>query len=112
MKSIVYAGSFDPPTNGHIDIVRRMVELFDNREIVVGIGKNYDKGKFDFNVRERTEMFRKALSVYPELEKVKVVNFEGSLGGYAYENMATVLKGVRDTKDFEYEKNQFETIEM
>jgi pantetheine-phosphate adenylyltransferase/dephospho-CoA kinase len=112
MKSVLYAGSFDPPTNGHIDVVRRMVELFNDREIMVGIGKNYDKNNSDFSVEERVGMFRKALSVYPELEKVNVTTFEGSLGGYAYENMATVLKGVRDAKDFEYEKNQFEAIEM
>src|SRR3989338_1099645 len=98
MTKALYAFSGDPITYGHIDIVERTAKAFD--EVIVGIGKNPDK-KYTFSLEERTEMAQKSLV---QLSTVKVVAFEGLLVDYAYEQQIDVIvKGVRDSKDFEYE---------
>jgi len=110
MKRAIYAGSFDPITYGHIDIIKRTANVFD--EVIVGIGLNPEK-KFMFTLDERLEMVSRALSAYPELnERINVVSFPGLLVDYAYENgIPVIIKGVRDENDFGYELTLFQVGE-
>lgn len=97
-RRMLYAGTFDPVTNGHLDIIQRGVMLCD--ELVIGVVKNYSKSAF-FTVDERTEMIRAAVSEY---ENVFVDDFEGLLADYVNEHdIDVVLRGLRATTDFEYE---------
>ncbi|MBU0666096.1 MAG: pantetheine-phosphate adenylyltransferase [Nanoarchaeota archaeon] len=97
MKAI-YVFSGDPITYGHINVVKRAASVFD--ELIVGIGINPDK-KYLFSLDERTLMAKKALANIPN---VKVTSFEGLLIHYAYENdISVIVKGVRNSKDFDYE---------
>lgn len=94
----MYAFSGDPITYGHINIIERAARVFD--ELVVGIGVNASK-QYTFTLAERTAMARKAVA---GLDNVRVVAFQGLLVNYAYEQGIQVLvKGVRDSKDFDYE---------
>jgi len=98
MVKAMYAFSGDPITFGHIDIIKRASETFD--DFTVGIGVNPDK-KYMFSLEERTEMAKAALS---DLKNVRIVPFQGLLVDYAYENGISVLiKGVRNSADFDYE---------
>ena len=94
----MYALSGDPIHKGHIDIVRRVTQVFD--KVVVGIGANPDKSHL-FSLEERMEMARRSLSRIPQAE---VVAFEGLLVDYAYEQgIHVIVKGVRNANDFDYE---------
>lgn len=98
MAKAIYAFSGDPITYGHINIIERAARAFD--ELIVGIGINPSK-KYMFSLEERTEMAKKAVV---GLANVSVVSFKGLLVSYAYEKGIQVLvKGVRDSKDFDYE---------
>jgi pantetheine-phosphate adenylyltransferase/dephospho-CoA kinase len=98
MNKAIYAFSGDPITFGHIDIIKRASDCFD--EVIVGIGSNPDK-KYMFSLEERTEMARRSLKKIPNV-KVQAIN--GLLVDYAYEqNISTIVKGVRDITDFGYE---------
>ncbi len=98
MKTAVYPGSFDPITNGHLDIVERSAEIFDNLIIAVFINPNK---KPLFTVEERVEMIRE---VTRHLPNVQVDSFEGLLGDYARQRSAKVIiRGLRAVSDFEYE---------
>jgi pantetheine-phosphate adenylyltransferase len=98
MKKALYAFSGDPITYGHIDIIERASKAFDN--VIVGIGVNPDK-KYMFELKKRTEMAKRSLSKF---QNVDVVSFQGLLVDYAYENdINVVIKGVRNTADFDYE---------
>jgi len=98
MRKSIYAFSGDPITYGHIDIIARASEAFDN--VVVGIGANPDK-KYMFSLEERTEMAQRSLSKFPNVE---VISFQGLLVDYAYENgIGVIVKGVRNSADFDYE---------
>jgi len=100
MSLAVYALSADPITFGHMDIIERAAGLFD--ELVVAIGVNLEKS-YTFSLSERTDLARQSLA---HLKNVQVKSFEGLLVDFAYEIGATVLvRGVRDTKDLEYERN-------
>lgn len=97
-KKIVYPGSFDPVTNGHLDIVERAAQLFD--EVVVAVFLNPNKDPV-FTMEERVDMLKKATY---DLENVKVDSFSGlttkyvhSMGGDA------ILRGLRAVSDFEGE---------
>lgn len=99
MKKAIYAFSGDPIHYGHIDIIKRASKVFD--EVIVGIGQNPDKN-YDFSLEERTEMASRSLE---NITNAKVVSFQGMLVDYAYEqNIPVIIKGLRDTKDFDYEK--------
>ncbi|OGO84459.1 MAG: hypothetical protein A2Y22_05480 [Clostridiales bacterium GWD2_32_59] len=99
MNKAVYAFSGDPITYGHIDIIKRAAKIFD--EIIVAIGVNPDKS-YVFSLEERLDMAEKSLSMY---KNVKVMAFRGLLVDFAYENNASVIiRGIRDTGDFGYEK--------
>ncbi len=98
MAKAMYAFSGDPITYGHINIIERAAKAFD--EVIVGIGVNPNK-KYTFTLEERTAMAKQAVA---GLKNVEVVSFTGLLVSYAYEKGIHVLvKGVRDSKDFDYE---------
>jgi pantetheine-phosphate adenylyltransferase len=94
----LYPGSFDPLTNGHLDIIRRGARLFDR--IVVAILRNLEKQPL-FSVEERLEIAR---VVFGELPNVEVDAFEGLLVDYARRRRAcAIVRGLRAISDFEYE---------
>lgn len=98
MKKAVCPGSFDPITNGHIDIIKRAAELFD--EVTVLVVTNPDK-KCVFSPEERCELIKKAVS---GIEKVRVDTFSGLLADYVKINdIRAIVKGIRSSSDFEYE---------
>lgn len=95
---ILYPGTFDPITNGHIDLVNRAVKLFDEVVIAVALG-HHKKPLFSFE--ERVCMVE---TVFQDLPQVSVVGFEGLLVDFMREKNATaVLRGLRAMSDFEYE---------
>ena len=94
----IYPGTFDPITEGHIDIVQRAVRLFD--EVFIAVAANRDKDPL-FAMEERVELAELALS---DLPHVRVVGFDTLLVDYAKSVGATViLRGLRAVSDFEYE---------
>ncbi|MBE7063560.1 MAG: pantetheine-phosphate adenylyltransferase [Clostridia bacterium] len=98
MKIAVYPGSFDPVTNGHIDIIERAAEVFD--KVYVAILKNSSKNAL-FSTEERKVLIERVTVHIPNIE---VVSFEGLLVDMMREKKATVIiKGLRAISDFEYE---------
>ncbi len=94
----IYPGSFDPITNGHLDLIQRGSRMFDR--LVVSILRNDSKEPL-FSVEERTEMLQEVVQVYPN---VAVDSFEGLLVEHAAAQQATVLlRGIRAISDYEYE---------
>jgi len=97
-KIAIYPGSFDPITNGHIDIAERGLKLFD--KIIVAILHNPVKD-FLFTVEERVEMLESSFKDYPD---ITVETFDGLLVDYAARRKSIViLRGMRAVSDFEYE---------
>ena len=98
MKRAVYPGSFDPVTYGHLDIIRRASEIFD--ELIVSVLDN--KGKTPlFSVEERVKILKEATK---DLPNVKIDSFSGLLIQYAAENNIHIaVRGLRAITDFEYE---------
>ena len=104
MKRAVYTGSFDPVTNGHMDIIRRASEIFD--VLIVSILNNKEKTPL-FSVEERVKILQEAVKDYPN---VKVEFFSGLLVDYAREkNVHVVIRGLRAITDFEYELQNAQT---
>ena len=102
MTKAIYAFSGDPITFGHIDIIKRAAQVFD--QLVVAIGVNPDKN-YLFSLEERTKLAQEALAGMPAVE---VTSFTGLLVDFAYEiNADVIIKGVRNPTDFEYETNLF-----
>ena len=94
----IYPGSFDPVTNGHINIAERGLKLFD--KIIVAILHNPAKDFF-FTVEERVEMLELSFKEYPDIE---VETFDGLLVDYAAKQKSiAILRGMRAVSDFEYE---------
>ena len=94
----IYPGSFDPLTNGHVDIITRGARLFDR--IVVAILRNIEKSPL-FSVEERVEIARRVFADHGEVE---VDTFEGLLVDYAQRrNASAIVRGLRAISDFEYE---------
>ena len=97
-KIAIVPGSFDPITYGHIDIINRSAELFD--EVIVAILVNPDK-KYLFSLDERVEMINETIK---EIPNVKVDSFSGLLVNYAKQVGSNVIvRGLRAVSDFEYE---------
>ena len=95
---ILIPGSFDPPTNGHIDVIRRCLKIFD--EVLVGVIVNPSKESL-FSTETRTEMLN---DVFSENKNVTVKSFEGLLVDFAKENKVNaIVKGLRAMTDFDYE---------
>ncbi|WP_328607278.1 pantetheine-phosphate adenylyltransferase [Amycolatopsis sp. NBC_00345] len=98
MRRAVCPGSYDPATNGHLDIIERASLLFD--EVVVAVGVNKSK-KGLFEVEERMEMLR---LITAKLPNVRIDSWQGLLVDYCRENdIAAVAKGLRSVSDFDYE---------
>lgn len=94
----VYPGSFDPITYGHLDIIDRGLEVFD--ELIVAIARNSGKQSL-FTIEERMDMIRRVVGDNP---RVRVGTFDGLLVDYVVKNDARViLRGLRAVSDFEYE---------
>jgi pantetheine-phosphate adenylyltransferase len=98
MKTAVFAGSFDPITKGHEDIVLQAMPLFD--EIIIAIGVNIDK-KYAFPLEKRIKWIENTFAEYP---KVKVVSYQGLTVEFCKKmNAGFIIRGLRNTTDFEYE---------
>jgi pantetheine-phosphate adenylyltransferase len=94
----LYPGSFDPITNGHLDLIDRGAKLCDH--LIVAILRNEEKEPL-FSVEERMEMLREVVRTYPNVE---VDSFNGLLVDYAKQKGATtILRGIRAISDYEYE---------
>jgi pantetheine-phosphate adenylyltransferase len=94
----IYPGSFDPVTNGHIDIVERGLKIFD--KIIVSILHNPGK-EYLFTLEERLEMLEDCLK---DLKNIEIDSFDGLLVDYAAKRKAhAILRGLRAMSDFEYE---------
>jgi pantetheine-phosphate adenylyltransferase len=97
-QSIIYPGSFDPPTNGHLDLIHRASKLFD--EVVVAVLRHDSKHAL-FDVAERMEMLAEAVHGF---ENVRVDSFDGLLVDFARRCKAKmILRGIRAVSDYEYE---------
>ena len=96
--SAIYPGSFDPVTNGHMDLIERASKLFKN--LVVAVLRNTEKAPL-FSLSERLEMLREVANAFPNVE---VDSFDGLLTEYARRRQAKVLlRGIRAVSDYEYE---------
>ena len=98
MNSCIYPGSFDPVTNGHLDIIERAASIFDN--VVVAVLNNPNKKAF-FSVEERIELLRKTTVDFPNIE---IDCFSGLLIDFVKrKDINVIIKGLRAVSDFEYE---------
>lgn len=98
MSIAVYPGSFDPITNGHLDIIKRASKIFS--KVIVAVLINIDKKGF-FSIEERKELIEEAIK---GLDNVEVVSFNGLLVDFMKEKEARIIiKGLRNSTDFEYE---------
>ena len=99
MKTAIYPGSFDPVTNGHLDIITRASRMFDKLVVVVLINplKNYS-----FSIPERVKLLSAATASVPNIE---IDSYDGLLADYFKEHpeIDVIVKGLRATSDFEYE---------
>jgi pantetheine-phosphate adenylyltransferase len=97
-STALYPGSFDPPTNGHLDIIQRSAKLFD--KLYVGVAENPVK-KYFFTVGERVRMLEEIVSEY---DNIAVVHFKGLVVEYADKlGAVTIIRGLRAHSDFQYE---------
>lgn len=104
MKSAVYPGTFDPVTYGHLDVIKRSAEMFD--ELIVGVLTNVEKQPF-FTVEERVEMIKRETR---DLPNVKIAMFEGLQIDFARSHGASIIvRGLRAITDFEYELKMAQT---
>ncbi len=98
MKTVVYPGSFDPVTKGHIDVIERALKIID--EIVIAVGDNPEKKPL-FSTEERIDMIKESTK---HLENIEVEKLSGLLLDYVKEkNCKIILRGLRAISDFEFE---------
>ena len=98
----IYPGTFDPMTNGHMDIVKRSLKIVDN--LVIAVAKNINKDSL-FNVDERIKIINQDIGSINDLNsKIEVTQLSGLLTTFAEKNNATcIIRGLRAVSDFEYE---------
>jgi len=115
VKRALYPGTFDPITNGHLDVIRRASRLFD--ELVIAVAEARHKNAF-FSLDERRDQIERSLG---GIEKVRVVSFSGLLAEeFEKQSVDVVIRGLRAVSDFEYElmlalmnrklNSEFETV--
>jgi len=98
MKTAIYPGSFDPVTNGHIDIIKRALKIFD--KVIVTIGDNPEK-KSLFATEERLEMLRESTK---DLKNIEIDKFSGLLLDYVKNKKSKIIiRGLRAVSDFDFE---------
>src|SRR3990167_2138002 len=98
MKTAVYPGSFDPITNGHIDVIERALKLFD--KVIVAVGDNPEKKPL-FSTKERIAMLRESTK---HLKNLEIDSFSGLLIDYVKgKNSRIIIRGLRAVSDFEFE---------
>jgi len=98
LKTAVYPGTFDPITNGHIDIIKRALNIFD--KVIIAISVDSTKNPF-FTVEERIKMISEAVK---DIQRIEIDSFSGLLVDYAKKtNAIAVIRGLRAVSDFEYE---------
>ena len=104
MKRAVFPGSFDPITIGHIDIINKGLQIFD--ELIIGIGENNDK-KYMFSLEKRFEIIK---SIFAKQNNVKVQTYKGLTVDFCKKNNSNfIIRGLRNPSDFEYEKTITQT---
>ena len=98
----IYPGTFDPMTNGHMDIIKRSLKIVDN--LVIAVAKNLNKNSL-FNVNERIDIVNNDISLLNDINsKIKVTELSGLLTTFAKNQNATcIIRGLRAVSDFEYE---------
>jgi pantetheine-phosphate adenylyltransferase len=97
-RTAIYPGSFDPPTNGHLDVIKRALNIFDR--LIVAVIVNTSKETL-FTIKEREEML---LEIYGGRKNIEITSFDGLLVDYASKVGAhTIIRGLRAVSDFEYE---------
>jgi len=95
-KIAIYPGSFDPVTNGHLDVLKRALRIFD--KVIIAVGENPDK-KYLFSVKERRDMLQKVIK-----GNVEIDHFSGLLIDFAKKKKATaIIRGLRAVSDFDSE---------
>ena len=97
-RTVIYPGSFDPVTLGHLEVIRRAAKMFD--KVIVAVLINSSK-RPTFSVEERIELLKDAVA---ELDNVEIAGFEGLLAEYCRQRgVNAIVKGLRAVSDFEYE---------
>ncbi len=98
MRRAIYPGSFDPVTNGHLDVIERARKLFD--EVIVAVAHNDEKEEL-FTLQERLDLLQETVG---KIDNVRIAQFEGLLVEFAMEQKArAVIRGLRAVSDFEFE---------
>ncbi len=98
MRRAIYPGSFDPITNGHLDVIQRAAKLFD--EVIVAVAFNEQKSSL-FSVEERVALIQRAAADVPN---IRIARFDGLLVDFARQQQASaVVRGLRAISDFEFE---------
>src|SRR5207249_11181969 len=98
MRRAIYPGSFDPVTNGNLDVIERAQKLFD--EVVVAVAHNDEKQPL-FSLKDRLDLLRETAG---KIDNVRIAEFEGLLVEFARkENAGAVIRGLRAISDFEFE---------
>lgn len=100
MTKVLYPGSFDPITKGHMNIIEQASFLFD--EVYIGVLKNSSKGEGFFPLEERIHLIRK---LYQDKDNIKVITGEIATDLALLYECSAMIRGLRDTRDFEEEKN-------
>ena len=99
---VIYPGTFDPITFGHLDIIKRAVKIFG--KLVIAVAEDTSKAPI-FSLRERISLVKKDTNAFcPHEQKIEVKSFKGLLVDFAHqENAALIIRGMRAVSDFEYE---------
>ncbi|WP_395319006.1 pantetheine-phosphate adenylyltransferase [Fructilactobacillus frigidiflavus] len=99
MKKVIYPGSFDPITNGHLNIIKRAAQIFD--EVVVAVGNNPDKQTL-FSAAERVNLIKQSVT---DIQNVSVTEYNGLTVNFVKEQGTNlIIRGTRDSSDFVFEK--------